>query len=258
MPDESKPEKNSIGKENRETWLNTDGSLQYFQPYKGNERMLKPFNEHAYIVVLDDSRIQGKPVSTNNIRDALGSPRYNENQKKKFFRWLFGWFDIGLYELMTFKFRAAHQVALPAEPQPSSAVDNANTPTPTKPARIPISSKKRLEEMVYEVLEEIMMDEDYSTTINEPDSTTDNMTAGVDGEKSPAQQRSDATKAKQDLVKKKGQAERDLKGLKTDLDWKQSDVLRKRKDELPNKRRELDDLNKQLAAASSTTAISNN
>ena len=251
-------DKNSTGGENREAWLNPDGTPQYFQPYKANEHDLKPFNEHAYIVVLDDSRIQGKPVSTTNIRDVLGSPRYNDDQKKKFFRWVFGWFDVGLYQLVTTKFKSAHQVALPAEPRQSSATDIATEPTPTKPASIPISSKKRIEEMVYDVLEEIM-DEDYSTTINTPDST-DNMTAGVDGEKSLAQQRADAAKQKQDLVTQKGQAERDLKGLETDLKWKQSDILRKRKDELPNKRKELDDLNKQISAASSTTSttVSNN
>ena len=57
--------------------------------------LLRPFNEHAYIMVLDDSRINGKPVSTTNIRDVLGSSRYNDKQKKKFFTWVFGWFDIG-------------------------------------------------------------------------------------------------------------------------------------------------------------------
>lgn len=243
-------------KQSGETWVKPDGSAQYFQPYKGNEQSLRPFEEHTYVMILDDSKIQGKPTSTKNIRNVLGSTRYDENKKKKFFRWVFGWFDIGLYQLMTTKFKKAHQVASPGdETLTQSDVIGLTTETLS---HIP---KRKLENMVYEILDEIMMDEDYSTTINEPDSTTDNITAGVNGEKSPAQQRADANKAKQDLVKKKGQAERDLKGLKTDLDWKKSDILRKRKDELPNKRKELDDLNKQLAAVSSTTAttsISNN
>ena len=223
-----------------ETWLKPNGKPQYFQPYKGNENLIRPFQEHAYVVVLDDSRVNGRPISTTNIRNALGSSRYNDEQKKKFFTWIFGWFDIGLYKLMVTKFRMARQVASPEEEQPAPSI---------------VNSKRQLEELVYEILKETM-DEDYSTTINDPSSTTDNLTGGMNGndKESPAQQRSDALKNKQSLVKKKQKAERDLQGLQTDLKWKQSDILRKRKDELPNKRKELDDLNKQIAAASSTTS----
>jgi hypothetical protein len=234
-----------------ETWLKPNRSLQYFQPYKGNENNLKPLQEHAYVIVLDDSRIQGNPISTTNIRNVLGSSRYNDDQKKKFFRWIFGWFDIGLYQVMVSKFRMARQVASP-EIEPSQPSIMSQQPTP-----ISHSQQRKLEELVYEILRETM-DEDYSTTINDPSSTTDNLTGGMDGNgnESPAQQKADASKNKQSLVKKKQKAERDLQGLQTDLKWKQSDILRKRKDELPNKRKELDDLNKQIAAASSTTSVS--
>jgi hypothetical protein len=242
--------------ESRETWLKPDGSLQYFQPYKGNENILKPFREHAYIIVLDDSRIQGNPVSTANIRSVLGSTKYTDDQKKKFFRWIFGWFDIGLYQLITLKFKMAHQVMSPEEEPSQPAMTDVGAETqiyPSKsfsPSEI-YNSRRKLKEMVYEILEEIM-DEDYSTTINEPDSsTTDKGTSGTsNGEKSSSQQRADATKQKQDLVAQKRQAERSLKGMTADLAWKKADVDRKRKDELPGKRKEIDDLNRQIAASS--------
>ena len=225
-------------KERGESWLKSNGEPQYFQPYKGNENILRSFQEHAYVIVLDDSRIDGRPISTPNIRNALGSSRYNDEQKKKFFAWLFGWFDISLYQVMMSKFRMASQVASPEELAPST-----------------INPKRQLEELVYEILREETMDEDYSTTINDPDSS-DNLTGGTSDtttsttQQSPAQQKADATRRKQDLNKKKQQAERELKGLRTDLQWKQADVLRKRKDELPGKRKEIDAINKQLSTSS--------
>jgi nicotinamide mononucleotide adenylyltransferase len=231
------------------TFLRQKGNekSKYFQPYKGNENLLRPFKEHAYVMVLDDSRIDGKPISTSNIRKVLGSPKYNDNQKKKFFAWIFGWFDIGLYKLMVSKFRMAMQSATMEESVKS---------------KLPVVTlKRRLEELVYEILREETMDEDYSTTINDPSSSsTNNLTGGMNGndEESPAQQKANAAKTKQDLVKKKQKAERELKGLRTDLQWKQADVLRKRKDELPGKRKEIDAINKQLSTASSTTSVSSN
>lgn len=222
----------------KDVWVAPDGKPQYFQPYKGNEHHLAPFSEHAYIVVLDDSRIDGKPVSTSNIRNVLGSTKYSDDQKKKFFRWVFGWFDVGLYQLMTFKFRMAHQVA-------------GNDEQPIRESSSRITTTKQLQDMVRDVLWEIIS-EDYSTTINTPDSST-NMTSISGQQQNPAQQRADASKQKADLVKQKQKAERDLDGMEKDLQWKQSDVLRKRKDELPNKRKELDALNKQISQASNPT-----
>jgi len=243
-------------------WIKPDGTPQYFQPYRGNEYNLRPFKEHAYVVILDDSRIDGKPISTANIRSVLGSSKYGDKSKKKFFRWVFGWFDIGLYQLVSAKFKMAHQVASPENtplPPIATNVDNNNSgPATAYPQSVSNSRvynpQRKLEELVYEILGEIM-DEDYSTTINDPSSssTDGNLTGGMDGksQESPAQQKANAAKTKQSLVQKKQKAERDLKGLQTDLKWKQSDVLRKRKDELPGKRKELDTLNKQIAASSS-------
>ena len=72
-----------------------------------------------------------------------------------------------------------HTSCLQSAPQQSNATDIPNTPTPTNPA-VAASPKRQLEELVYEILEETM-DEDYSTTINDPMFyDTDNLTGGVE------------------------------------------------------------------------------
>ena len=78
-----------------EVWVNPDGSPTYFQPYKGNEHNMESLDKHGYVIVIDDNIIDGKPVSTTNIREGLGSEKFTEEQKKLFFKWSFGWFDIG-------------------------------------------------------------------------------------------------------------------------------------------------------------------
>ncbi len=242
--------------EKKEVWLDANGNPQYYQPYKGNEHELKSLEEHAYIIEMDDTNIQGKPVSTINIRSVLGSKKYNDEQKKKFFRFVFGWFDQGLYQLMVEKFRYAHQVSVGDDgPITSTAVNLAtriNQPQYATPL-----PKQKIGEIVVQVLKGLV--EDYSTTINEPDSSDNltNMASTLGKEKSYAQKSADMAKQKIELSKKKQASERDLKGLETDLKWKQSDVLRKRKDEIPDKRKELDMLNKQLSSASnnSTTSV---
>ncbi len=231
------------GMEKKEVWLNPNGSPQYFQPYKGNEHDLKSVEEHAYVVVLDDTKIQGKPVSTTNIRSVLGSKKYNDNQKKKFFRFVFGWFDQGLYQLMVEKFKHAHQVSV-SDDEPSMPAVSSSIP------------KNTLEEMVIKILKNL--EEDYSSDINTPDSS-DNLTSMADTlgqEKSPAEKSAEAAKNKIDLSKEKASEERTLKGMESDLKWKQNDILRKRKDELPNQRKKLDAINKQISNISNGSATS--
>jgi hypothetical protein len=220
---------------NKELWLSPDGKPQYYQPYVGNEHNLKPFEEHAYIVVIDDTKIQGKPVSTSNIRTVLGSNKYDDNKKKRFFRFVFGWFDQGLYHLMIEKFRYAHQI--------SSETDKEKLISPTK----------SIKETIVRVLKKI--EEDYDININDPNSSDNmtDMTSTLGQEKSDAEKSAENAKKKIDLSKQKASAERDIKGMEKDLQWKNQDILRKRKDELPQKRKELDMLNKQLS--SSTTSV---
>lgn len=207
-----------------EVWLNSKNKPSYFQPYKGNEHQLKPLSQNAYIVIMDDSKIEGKSVSTTNIRNVLGSTTYKDVQKKKFFRWVFGWFDVGLYQLMVSKFRHAHQ--------------SSSTET------IPPQS---LQEMVYTILKELAVQEDfYSTTINDP--ASDTMDSNMDDQKSMAQQRSDASKTRTDLIQAKKSAEAKSKQNKQQRDSyattvKNYDSIQKKAD-----REELDGINSQLSS----------
>jgi nicotinamide mononucleotide adenylyltransferase len=247
--------------ENKEVWLDTEGKLNYFQPYKGNEHTMKPLSEHGYVLIIDDTRIEGKPVSTANIRQVLGSPRYEDNEKKKFFRFIFGWFDVGLYTLMTSKFRQAHQVSIPDEERavsmPSmasmvrgSVAPKSPVPNPQAPLRKESKVKSQLQKMVREMLGEIM-DEEYSTSINEPDSST-NMTAGTEPLKSPAQQRSDAQKAKVDLVKQKKEAEAKAKENRQRRDQYSTTVKSYDSFQKKNDRDSIDAINKKIADTSSS------
>ena len=197
---------------NREVWLNDKGQLSYFQPYKGNERSMAPLSKHGYVMIEDDTQIERKPISTANIRHVLGSKSYPDDDKKRFFRFVFGWFDIGLYSLMASKFRYAHQNAYPGEerltsmPSMKSLIRGQPNKIPTSNATISNAFKSQIQELVYEVLGEIM-DEDYDTMINTPDDS-DNITQGMadtlgDEKMSSTQQKVDAQKKKADLVKQK-------------------------------------------------------
>jgi len=243
----------------KDVWLNTEGKPSYFQPYKGNEHALRPLEEHSYIVIVDDTKIEGNPISTTNIRNVLGSDKYTDNQKKKFFRWVFGWFDVGLYQLMSFKFRNARQLISTGDepPTPSSSRRGMDVtqPQPATHQKEPEAQSKiynpnrKLQEIVYGILKELM-DEDYSTDINTPDSS-DNMTSmstSTDVTKSPAQQKSDVAKQRQDLVAQKKELEAKSKQNKQQRDSysttvKNYDSIQKKQD-----RDALDSVNKQLSA----------
>jgi hypothetical protein len=103
--------------------------------------------------------------------------------------------------------------------------------------------------MVREMLEEIM-DEEYSTSINEPDSST-NMTVGTEPLKSPAQQRSDAQKAKVNLVQQKKEAEAEAKKNKQQRDQYATTVKSYDSFQKKNDRQNIDAINKKLSDTSS-------
>lgn len=94
-------------------FVRKDGQPAYFQPYKGNENNLLPIEQHSYIAITPTFDIEGKKISGTTVREGLGSVKYNESQKKKFFQWVFGWFDIALFELLVRKFTESQQSVEP-------------------------------------------------------------------------------------------------------------------------------------------------
>lgn len=83
-----------------------DGSPAYYQSYEKNKNNLKPYGEHGYFIVAPHVSIKvlGKEVSGTRIRELLGSPKYSDDQRKKAFEELFGWYDEKIYDYLTKKF----------------------------------------------------------------------------------------------------------------------------------------------------------
>ncbi len=210
----------------KEVWMKADGKTPgYFQPYKGNEHDMQPFEKHGYVMVITDIKIDGKPISGTNIRNILGGSKYTPEQKKKFFIWAMGWYDPSLYEIMVDVFSKA-----------KAAESAEKTPLEVKPVPRTIS-KNALRKVVAEILDE------YIEPQGGPDPKGSPGTSKSDDD---YQQNKTVQQQKQDAVKAKQQAEREYKTLQTDLDWKKKSVIGLRKDQLPNKRKEIDQLNKAI------------
>jgi len=249
-----------------EVWLNSKNEPSYLQPYKGNEKSLKPFEEHAYVIIVDDSKIQGHAISTTNIRNTLGSDRYNDEQKKKFFRWVFGWFDVGLYQLLVYKFRNAHQVVY-ADDEPSNQSSTnvmtktteprpaVTTPNPQADSSI-YNKNRKLQEIVYTILKELV-DEDYSSTTDT--TTTPNLTNGMSDTlgaetKSAAQQAKDRNDQRIALVKQKKELEANDKQDKQQRDNYATTVKNYDRFKKKNNRDAIDSVNKQLSSPTPPTS----
>jgi len=83
-----------------------DGSEGYFKPYKGNEKNLKSYTQHGYLVVAphESFDIPGiGEMSGTNIRLALSSPT-DDQQFKKNFKGIFGWYDEKIAKMLKDKF----------------------------------------------------------------------------------------------------------------------------------------------------------
>ena len=78
-----------------------DGSKTYYQDYKKSKGDIKGFEEHGYFVTAP----QFGNISGTKTREMLGSPKVSEKDKKNFFKKTFGYYDKGLYIMMTNKFK---------------------------------------------------------------------------------------------------------------------------------------------------------
>ena len=89
-----------------------DGSPSYFQDFKKNKNNIKGFEEHGYYLVAPhvSVKVGGKEVSGTVMRDLLGSPKINDEERPKLFKQAFGYFDKGVYNMMTNKFRKLYEI----------------------------------------------------------------------------------------------------------------------------------------------------
>jgi len=90
---------------------------KYYEYLLGAQGHLRPYKQRAYILIIDDNLREKSKIGTlkvytsQNVREALGSHRFTNEQKQKWFKKFFGWFDLGLFELLKNKYTNAHQSA---------------------------------------------------------------------------------------------------------------------------------------------------
>ncbi len=79
---------------------------KYFKDYDKNRGNILGYKEHGYILTAPHVSIKvgGKEISGTVMRQLLGSPDY-EKDREKLFKQAFGYFDKGIYNMMTNKFK---------------------------------------------------------------------------------------------------------------------------------------------------------
>jgi hypothetical protein len=74
---------------------------------KGDTNQLDPLNKSGYVLIIPENQtmVDGRILSGTSVRQMLGSDKYTDEQKEKFFRFIFGWYDIALFKDLTQKFK---------------------------------------------------------------------------------------------------------------------------------------------------------
>jgi hypothetical protein len=83
------------------------GGKTYYQDFKKNKKNLKGYEEHGYILTAPHQSIKvgGQEVSGTVMRNLLGSPKVKKEERPKLFKQAFGYYDKGVYNMMTNKFK---------------------------------------------------------------------------------------------------------------------------------------------------------
>lgn len=83
----------------------------YFHPFPGMNQQMDPLNKKAYVLVIPDVNAAiNKKFSPEKIKQSFTSERLTDDQKKSFFKQVFGWYDISLYDLISKKYKEASSV----------------------------------------------------------------------------------------------------------------------------------------------------
>ena len=83
------------------------GGGKYFQDYKKNKSNIQGYKEHGYYLTAPHISISigGKEVSGTSMRDLLGSPKIDDSDRKKLFKKMFGYYNDGIFKMITNKFK---------------------------------------------------------------------------------------------------------------------------------------------------------
>ena len=85
------------------------GGLTYYQDYKKNKNKMVGYETHGYIYTAPHVKVSGISSGTE-IRRLLGSPKFGEKNREIIFKKTFGYFDQGVYNMLTNKFRKLFEV----------------------------------------------------------------------------------------------------------------------------------------------------
>lgn len=98
----------AMSKTDAALYLNKGG---YFIPFKGIQFATEPMVKHGYVMVIPDEVLYiNKQITPDTLRKLFGSKSMDEEKKKSFFKQLFGWYDISLFDLIKKKFAEASTV----------------------------------------------------------------------------------------------------------------------------------------------------
>ena len=88
------------------------GGGKYFQDYKKNIKNLKGYEENGYYLTAPHVSISvgGKEVSGTSMRELLGSSEIDDNERAKLFKDMFGYYDKGVFNMITNKFKKLFEV----------------------------------------------------------------------------------------------------------------------------------------------------
>jgi len=83
----------------------------YFQDYKKNKNNMVGHREHGYILTAPhvSMRVGGVEVSGTSMRELLGSPEHEKDRERRFKKF-FGYYDKGVFNMMTNKFSKLYEV----------------------------------------------------------------------------------------------------------------------------------------------------
>lgn len=192
---------------------------EYFLLYKGISNATEPLSKHAYILVIPDAVVfVNKSLYPETIRKAFSSQRLTEEQKKSFFKQIFGWYDISLFDLIKKKFAEADVVR-----------ERLNET---------LIFRRFLKPFIKEILGQLTTPQGMST-----------MTTGIDqgsmdqtDPESAAKLAQDKRNARVEADKQLKQKEKDLKTAKEKLRWQKGDADKMTKFDIPNLNKDIQKL----------------
>jgi hypothetical protein len=85
---------------------------KYFQDYKKSKGNIKGYKEHGYYLVAPHVSISvgGVEVSGTSMRDLLGSDKFDDKERVKLFKKMFGYYNKGIFQMMTNKFKKLFEI----------------------------------------------------------------------------------------------------------------------------------------------------